>query len=90
MGRWRLIIGQVYAVFLCDHTTGCEAYSFTTDGYGIFNMRTNLGAYSTHEGGDQAQTSLQKSWLGGTEKLYLTLPRQGIKIQGLRIWILTH
>ena len=24
------------AVFPCFHTTGCEAYSFTTDGYGIF------------------------------------------------------
>ena len=38
----------VYAVLVCeytkdliykvfDYTTGCEAYSFTTDGYGIFN-----------------------------------------------------
>ena len=25
-----LIINLMYAVFLCDHTTGCEAYSFTT------------------------------------------------------------
>ena len=33
----------------CFHTTGCEAYSFTTDGYGIFNLRTNLGAYHTQE-----------------------------------------
>ena len=23
-----------------DHTAGCEAYSFTKDGYGIFNVRT--------------------------------------------------
>ena len=25
----------VYAVFLCDHTTGCQAYMCATDGYGI-------------------------------------------------------
>ena len=35
-------------VFLFFHTTDCEAYSFTIDGYGIFNASTNLGA---HEGG---------------------------------------
>ena len=35
------------AVFLCSHTTGCEAYSFATDRYGIFNVRTNLGACRT-------------------------------------------
>ena len=27
----------------CFHPTGCEAYSFTTGGYGIFNVRTNVG-----------------------------------------------
>ena len=30
--------------FLCFHTTGCEAYSFTTDGNGTLNVRTHLGA----------------------------------------------
>ena len=30
---------------------------FTTDGYGIFNMLTNLGECRTHEDGDQAQSS---------------------------------
>ena len=39
----------MYAECLCDHTTGCGASSFTTDGYGIFNVR-NLGACRTHEG----------------------------------------
>ena len=29
--------------------------------------------------GGQAQTSLHKSWFGGTEKLFLTLPRHGIE-----------
>ena len=43
------ITSPVYAVLLCDHTTSCEAYSFTTDGYGIFNVRTILGAYHTHK-----------------------------------------
>ena len=34
----------------------------------------------THEGGDQAQTGLHKSWLGGiNKKLPFTLPRQGIE-----------
>ena len=57
-----------YAVFWCDHTTGCDAYFlfiFTTDGYGSFNVRRNLGACRTQRGGwgwrGQAQTSLHKS-----------------------------
>ena len=47
---------------------------------------------AVHTKGGQAQMSLQgKSWLGGTETLPLTLPRQGIDFitQGLRIWIPT-
>ena len=40
----------VRAVFLCEHASGCEAYSFTTDGYGIFNARTNLPACRTRVG----------------------------------------
>ena len=52
----------VQAVFLCDHTTGCEAHSFMTDGYGIFNVRTHLGTSQTYEGGSgQTQTNLHKS-----------------------------
>ena len=58
----------VYAVFLCDHTTGCEACSSTTDGYGIFNMHTSFGACCTHTNGRQTQMSLHKSWLRGIEK----------------------
>ena len=38
------------AVFSCVHATGREAYPVTTDGYGIFNERTHLGACRTHEG----------------------------------------
>ena len=36
------------------HTAGFEAYSFTTDGYGICNVRTNVGAGRTREGGCHA------------------------------------
>ena len=56
---------------LSDHTTFCEAYSFTTDGYGIFNVRTHLLDACVHTKGagvgvgvgvgGQSQTSLHKS-----------------------------
>ena len=39
------------AVFSCLHTTGREAYSFTTNRYGIFDVRTHLGACRLHERG---------------------------------------
>ena len=39
------------AIFSCFHTTDFEAYSFATDGYEIFNVRTHLGTCLTHEGG---------------------------------------
>ena len=59
----------VYTVFLCDDSTGYEAYSFTTDAFGVFNVRTNLGACRTYmRKGVRAQTNLHKSWLVGTEK----------------------
>ena len=34
---WRYLLFSLCAMFSCFHTTGCEAYSFTTNGYGIFN-----------------------------------------------------
>ena len=37
------------AVFLCFHTASCEANSFTTDGYGIFDVHTNLDVCRTHK-----------------------------------------
>ena len=46
------------AVFSCFHTTDCEA-SFTTDGYGIFNVHTNLGTCRTHKGGSGTNKSAQ-------------------------------
>ena len=83
-GKWAAIVWHYPAFFFfffflcvmfsCFHTTGCEAYSFVTDVYGIFNMHTHLGECLK---GGQAQTSLHKSWLGGTEKLSLTLSQPG-------------
>ena len=43
------------AVFVCEYTTGGDAYSFTTVGYGIFNVRTHLGVCRTHEEGYQGK-----------------------------------
>ena len=40
--------------------TECEAYSFATDGYRIFNVHTHVGACLTHERGGQTRTSLHK------------------------------
>ena len=70
------------AVFACIHTTGCEAYSFTTDEYGIFNVRTNVGACRTREeGGGGGSSGTNKSRVASEGyiyiyKLFLTLPRQ--------------
>ena len=85
-----LITNLVCAVFLCDNTTGSEAYSFTTDGYGTFNVRTNVDAYRTHEGGEGSGTnkSAQRVDSEGPKKTtkLLTMPAQaGARTQGLRI-----
>ena len=59
LGKLAAIVQRYSTVFVfpcvqcfrqCFHTTGGEAYSFTTDGYGIFKMRTYLGACRAHEG----------------------------------------
>ena len=76
-------LNLVYAVcLLCEHTTGCETYSFTTDGYGIFNLRTNSGACRTHEMGSDTNKSVQE--LDGRDIIFFPcsssgLPRQGIE-----------
>ena len=54
------------AVFSCFNTgTGCEAYSFTADGHGIFNVRTHLGACRTHEGESGTNKFAQELTLKG-------------------------
>ena len=47
---------------------------------------------AVHTKGVQAQASLHTSWLGGIEKMPLTLPRQGIepKVFGFEFWLATH
>ena len=51
---------------------------FTTDGYGIFNMRTRLRACGTHEGGSGTKKSEQEL-TRRDRKLSFTQPRQGIE-----------
>ena len=45
-----LLVFFMCVVFSCFHTISCEAYSFTTDGYEIVNVRTNAGECRTLEG----------------------------------------
>ena len=52
-GKFGLFSPVLCAVFLCVHTTSYDAYNFTTDGYGIFNVRTHVyicewGSYYDH------------------------------------------
>ena len=37
-----------FGLLLCFHTTYCETYSFMTDGYGIFEMRTHFFVRAVH------------------------------------------
>ena len=65
-------------------TIGREAYSFTTDGYGVFNVRKNVGACSTHEGergvgGGGGVRYKQVCTRVASERLSLTLTHQGIE-----------
>ena len=76
--RWAIQLPPPPLVFSCFHTTVCEAYSFKTDGYGIFNVRTHVGACRTHEGGSGTNKSAQEL-TRGTEKLFLAPPRKGIE-----------
>ena len=67
------------AVFLCDQTTGCEAYTLLRqmDMGSLTSAQTWV--HAVHTKGGQAQTNLHKSWLCGIQKLPLTLPCQGIE-----------
>ena len=50
------------------HTTGSEAYSFTTDGYGIFNVRRNVGACTL-----KRVIGESECYLGGSNTFCFTL-----------------
>ena len=57
---WRyLAFLPLYTVFPCYHSTGCEAYSLTTDRY--------VGACRTHEGGSGTKKSAQELTRQGIE-----------------------
>ena len=74
----------VYETNLCDHTTGYEAYSFTTVGHRIFNVCTHLGACRTHEGGSDTKKSAQE--LSRRDRKTVSHPAPpGDRTQGLRI-----
>ena len=74
----------MYAVFLCDHTTGREAYSITTDGYGVFNVRTTFGACRTHEEESGTNKPAQKLTLRDRKPVAHSVP-PGNRTQGLRV-----
>ena len=78
------------AVFSCFDTTGCEAYSFTTAGYGIFNVRTHLGACHAHSGGSGTNRSAQELTRMDTHKNVSHPAPPGDRTQGLRICIPTR
>ena len=69
-------------------TAGCEAYSFATDRYGVFNVRTALDACRTHEGGPDTNKSAQE--LTRRDREAVPNPaQQRDRIQDLRIIIST-
>ena len=59
-GATQLSSPLLCAVFTCFHTTGCEAYSFATDKYVIFNVRKKLVACRTHGSGSGTKKPAQK------------------------------
>ena len=69
----------------CFHTTGCEAYFLTTDGYGIFNVRIIWVRAVRTKGGGQAETGLRQEFTWRDRKTAVTLTRHGDGTQGLRI-----
>ena len=71
------VIFSLCAVFSCFHTAG----SFTTDGYGIVNMRTHLGACRTHEEGSGTNKSAQE-WARRDRKTIPRLASPGDRTQG--------
>ena len=65
----------------------CEAYSFTADGYGIFNVRTNLGVCCMREGGVRHKQVCTRVDSEGQEKLPHHPDPPGDRAQGSGIWI---
>ena len=66
-------------LFLCDHTTGWEDHSYTTDGHGVFNTHTHFGYVSYTGRGVWHKHVCTRVDSEGQRKLSLALPRQGIE-----------
>ena len=71
------IVFFLCAMCLCFHTTGCDAYSFTTGGYGIVNVRTNLGSCRIHEEGSGTNKSAEELTRMGQKNYYSHCPARG-------------
>ena len=79
----------MYVVFVVWPYHRLWSYSFTTDGYGIFNVRTKLGTCRTQEGGPGTDNWAQE--LNRRDRK-ITVPHpasSGDRTQGLQIWIST-
>ena len=76
-----LITILVCAVFSFDHTTGCEAYSFTTDGDGRDGRAHKCGCVPYTQRGSGIERSAQELTRRDRKQLHLTLPRQGIELR---------
>ena len=74
--------------FLGDHTTVCQAYSFTTDGYGIFNVRNTFRVRAVHtKGGRHKQVCTRVDSEGQKQNNLAIHPAPpGDRTHGLRIW----
>ena len=73
----------VCAGFSRFHTTGCEAYSFTTDGFGIFNVRSNWVRAVHTKGGSGTNKSAED--LTRRDRNVVSHPAPpGDRTQGLR------
>ena len=82
--KWAAIVRRHQASFSCVQ---CFRVSIPPDARHTLLRQMDMGSLTcaqiwvraVHTKGGQGQTSLHKSWLGGTDKLFLTLPRQGIE-----------
>ena len=84
VGASQFFFSLLCAEVSCLHTTGTEAYSFTTDGYGIFNVRANMGACRTHEGGSGTNKPAHEL-IRRDRKTVANPAPPGDRTQGLRI-----
>ena len=81
----------MYAVFLWEQTTSCEAYSFKTDGYAESLTCAQIWVSAEHTKGKKGggESGTNKGALELTrrkkKKMFFTLPRQWNRTQALGI-----